>query len=62
MINHIVERVQAARSCVMNPGCLIDKFLDHLEKLSSLVLAAQVNKAVSIAHPHTASAAQPTSL
>jgi hypothetical protein len=29
------------RSWLLNPSCLIDRFLDHIEKLSSVVLPAQ---------------------
>jgi hypothetical protein len=29
------------RSWLLDPGCLIDRFLDHIEKLSSVVLPAQ---------------------
>jgi hypothetical protein len=42
MINQLVERKQRS-SWVLSPGCLIDRFLDNIEKLSSLVLPLKID-------------------
>lgn len=48
MINPILERRLATTSCMSGPGRLIDrlidKFLDHIEQLSSLVMPAQADR------------------
>jgi hypothetical protein len=43
MINHVVERKQGTSSWVLSPGCLIDRILDHIEKLSSFVVSSKVD-------------------
>ena len=48
MINPILERRLATTSWMSSPGRLIDrlvdKFLDHIEQLSSLVVPAQADR------------------
>jgi hypothetical protein len=36
MIKRTIERVRSARSWILDPACLIDRFLDQLEKLSAV--------------------------
>ncbi len=44
MIKQTIERVRSAGSWILDPTCLIDRFLDQIEKLSS-VLAVPVEAA-----------------
>jgi hypothetical protein len=48
MINPILEHRLATTSCMSGPGRLIDrlidKFLDHIEQLSSLVVPARADR------------------
>lgn len=43
MINQTIETVPGPSSWVLNPGCLIDRFLDRIEKLRSFVLPVQAD-------------------
>jgi hypothetical protein len=43
MINQPVERNQGTSSWVLGPGCLIDRFLDNIEKLRSFVLPPKID-------------------
>ena len=43
MINQPVERNQGTSSWVPGPGCLIDRFLDNIEKLRSFVLRPKID-------------------
>jgi len=38
MINRTIERVRSASSWILHPTCLIDRFLEQLEKLSVVLL------------------------
>jgi hypothetical protein len=44
MIKQTIERLRNASSWILNPTCLIDRFLDQIEKLSA-VLAVPVQDA-----------------
>jgi hypothetical protein len=37
MINQIAGHICGMSAWMLDPGCLIDRFLDHLERLSVLV-------------------------
>ncbi len=39
----MIEREQHTGSWVLSPGCLIDRLLDHIEKLSSFVVPSQAD-------------------
>jgi hypothetical protein len=42
MIKRTIERVRSASSWILNPTCLIDRFLDQIDKLNAvLVVPAQ---------------------
>ena len=43
MINQPVERNQGTSSWVLGPVCLIDRFLDDIEKLRSFVLPPKID-------------------
>ena len=38
MINRTIERMRRTRAWILNPSCLIDGFLDQIEKLRVAVL------------------------
>jgi hypothetical protein len=38
MIKHMVQSEQGTSSWVLNPCCLIDRFLDYIERLRSLIV------------------------
>jgi hypothetical protein len=40
MLTRIIKRVPDCNPWVVDPGRLIEKFLDHLDKLNALVLPA----------------------
>ena len=40
MIKHMVQSEQGTSSWVLNPCCLIDRFLDYIERLRSLIVPA----------------------
>jgi hypothetical protein len=40
MLNQFVKHIRDTHSWVLNPGRLIDRFLDHLDKLHGFVLPA----------------------
>lgn len=40
MINQPIEPEQGAPSWPLSPSCWVDKLLDHLEELSSVILPA----------------------
>jgi hypothetical protein len=44
MIKRTIERMRSVSSWILNPTCLIDRFLDQIEKLSA-VLAVPVQSA-----------------
>jgi hypothetical protein len=41
MINHFAQSEHATSFWGLNPHCLIDRFLDYIEGLRSLILPAQ---------------------
>jgi hypothetical protein len=41
MLNQTMQHGQRTRLWFLIPGCLIDRLLDHIEKLSSFVLPAR---------------------
>ena len=43
MLNQIMKHVRDLPSWVVSPASLIDRLLDHLDKLHSFVLPAAVN-------------------
>jgi hypothetical protein len=46
MINRIMERALATSSWVLNPGRLVDRFLDQLDKLRELILLPQADNSL----------------
>ena len=44
MINQTMKLGQSAGSWTLSPSCLIDRLLDHIEKLSGAVAPAQVGE------------------
>jgi hypothetical protein len=43
MIEQMIARVRDARSWILSPGQLIDRFLDHIDKLNTFVLPGTVD-------------------
>jgi hypothetical protein len=48
MISKTAEQMWGAALLMLNPECLIDKFLDWIEELSGAMLPAQVEALVRI--------------
>ena len=49
MLNHILKQIRDTHPWVLNPGCLLDRFLDHLDKLSAFVLPATAEPSYRVA-------------
>jgi hypothetical protein len=43
MLNQIMKHVRDTHPWVLNPGCLLDTFLDHLDKLHAFVLPPEAD-------------------
>ena len=50
MISRTIERMRSASSWILNPSCLIDRFLDELEKLSVVLVMPTRRLACSEVH------------
>ena len=46
MINPMMRQIRGASSWLLNPHCLIDKTLDHIERLSSLIVPDKVHNSL----------------
>ena len=44
MISRTAEQMWGAALLMLNPGCLIDKFLDWLEELSETLVPARIDE------------------
>jgi len=44
MLNQILKQIRDTHPWVLNPGCLLDRFLDHLDRLNAFILPAQVDR------------------
>jgi len=48
MINQTMKHSQGPRLWMLSPSCLIDKILDHLEKLCGFVVSAKTDDLLHI--------------
>jgi hypothetical protein len=52
MIKQTIERVRSASSWIVNPTCLIDRWLDQLEKLSGVLAVPAQGAGLSHSEAH----------
>jgi hypothetical protein len=52
MIKQTIERVRSASFWLLNPACLIDRFLDQIEKLSAAFAVPAQGAGLSCSEAH----------
>jgi hypothetical protein len=53
MIKRTIERLRSASSWILNPTCLIDRFLDQIEKFSAVLAVPVQGAGLSRSEAHT---------
>lgn len=52
MIKLTIERMRSASSWILNPACLIDRFLDQIEKFNAVLVVPAQGAGLSHSEAH----------